>query len=181
MFRCLSGFASSVQRVVWFCTVVFGLLIPTNPVVAQAPPATIPVTFSNIALDGLFTNSSIAVTTTVSAPRKIGSWTVEVGNIGLHVKDFTTPSALGNVVDLNGSRSGTLMQAIDTIGGTVYTVTFRMSGNWTTTAAGTRTLTVAMGGAPVSFTVSAQPAGLAPTLSGSPRLLSLLEQAAESP
>lgn len=153
MCRCLIGFASSVQRVVSFCTVVIGLSLQANPVMAQAPPVTIPVAFSNIALDGLFNSNGNAVTTTVSAVRKLGAWTVEVGNVGLHVKDFTTPSGLGNVVDLNGSRSGTLMQAIDSIGGAIYTVTFRMSGNWTTNAAGTRTLTVAMGGAPVSFTV----------------------------
>ncbi len=46
-------------------------------------------------------------------PRQtLGLWKVELGNVGLHVGDYTTPGGAGNAVDLNGTRAGSMFQTL---------------------------------------------------------------------
>ncbi|MEY3175300.1 MAG: hypothetical protein RLZZ436_3214, partial [Planctomycetota bacterium] len=153
MLRTLFGLRP-VRRIATICAAAaLGLLSQQVPTVAQDVPATIPVTLQNLALDGQFTNGGQATASAlISSGRRFGAWTVELGNVGLHVNEFSTPGGFGNVVDLNGTRSGSISQTIDTIGGAPYTVSFLMSGNWTTNPARSRGVTVRLGLQRMSFT-----------------------------
>ncbi|MFM8474860.1 MAG: hypothetical protein ACKOEO_03575, partial [Planctomycetaceae bacterium] len=104
-----------------------GLLVSASCSVGQDVPATPPLVLRNLAQDGDFTRGGSAVSTQViAAPTKFGAWTVDLGNVGLHVGEFATPGGVGNVVDLNGTRSGSIFQSIDTISSGRYTVSVLM-------------------------------------------------------
>ena len=153
MLRTLFGLSWPVRRISQiFAAAALGLVCHVSPTMAQDVPVTIPVLLQNAALDGHFTSGGQTATTTVAAGRRFGAWAVELGNIGLHVNEFSTPGGIGNVVDLNGNRSGSISQAIDTIGGAPYTVSFLMSGNWSTNPTRPRGVTVRLGTQRVSFT-----------------------------
>jgi len=119
---------------------------------ADAEPA--PVWLRNVLVDGFFDESDLTdPVNIVAAPAKVGRWTVDVGNVALHVNDFKVPYDRGNAVDLNGTRSGSLFQAIETAPGFRYHVRFQMSGNWSTFPSKARTLALYFGSEKKLFTV----------------------------
>lgn len=111
--------------------------------------------FGNIALDSYFSESAFrAKATTIRAPGKFGAWTVDLGDVGLHVDDFAVQNGFGNAVDLNGTRAGSMFQSINVKIGVPYRIKFLMSGNWTTNPGKARTLTVRYGNEKSTFTIS---------------------------
>jgi len=111
--------------------------------------------FGNIALDSFFAESEHrAKVTNIRAPGKLGGWTVDVGDVGLHINDFAIPNGFGNAVDLNGTRSGSIFQSIPVKVGVPYRIQFLMSGNWTTNPGRPRTLTVRYGNEKATFTMN---------------------------
>jgi len=68
----------------------------------------------------------------IRAGAGIGPWSVDLGNVGLHVGQVAVPGLAMNVVDLNGNRSGSMFQTLQLQRGTQYTLRFLLSGNWTT-------------------------------------------------
>ena len=93
----------------------------------------------------------------VPASGSIGPWRVELGNVGLHVGQYATPVADAGVIDLNGNRSGSLYQAIDTIPGATYTVRFHATGNWRTLKNVPRLMTVRFGAESRNITMTCPP------------------------
>lgn len=111
--------------------------------------------FGNIAADSFFAESEHrARVTNIRAPGKFGGWTVDVGDVGLHINDFAIPNGFGNAVDLNGTRSGSMFQSIPVKVGVPYRIQFLMSGNWTTNPGRPRTLTVRYGNEKATFTMN---------------------------
>jgi cytochrome c peroxidase len=110
-------------------------------------PAEIPV-------DGDFLASGLhAPVNLIRAGGKIGPWSVDMGNVELHVGDYSVPSGVGHVVDLNGTRSGSMYQTIRVTQGTRYTVSFLMSGDWSTNPDLPRSLSLRFGSERVQFTM----------------------------
>ncbi|MGV2333354.1 MAG UNVERIFIED_CONTAM: hypothetical protein LVR18_04235 [Planctomycetaceae bacterium] len=159
MLRTLFGLDRPFRRLAEVCAAAaLGLLAPALPAVAQDVPAA-PLILRNLVLDGDFTNGGTATTSSViAAPRKFGAWTVDLGNVGLHVNEFATPGGVGNVIDLNGTRAGSIFQSIDTISRGNYTVSFLVSGNWTTNPDTPRSVSLRFGTQKVSRTLT-RPAG----------------------
>jgi cytochrome c peroxidase len=123
-------------------------------IAAMGEPEPDPVWLRNVLVDGFFDESDLSnPVNVVAAPGKVGRWTVDVGNVALHVNDFKVPYDRGNAVDLNGNRSGSLFQAIETVPGFRYHVRFLMSGNWSTFPSKARTLAVYFGSEKKLFTV----------------------------
>lgn len=115
-------------------------------------PAEIPV-------DGDFLTSGLsAKENIVRAGQKIGPWNVDLGSVGLHIGDFTVPSGVGHVLDLNGTRSGSLYQTIKVTPGVRYRISFLMSGDWSTNPDLPRTLSLRFGSERVQYTMS-RPSG----------------------
>jgi len=111
--------------------------------------------FGNIAMDSYFSESAFrAKATTIRAPGKFGAWTVDLGDVGLHVDDFAVQNGFGNAVDLNGTRAGSMFQSINVKIGVPYRIKFLMSGNWTTNPGKARTLTVRYGNEKATFTIN---------------------------
>ena len=127
----------------------------TAPAVGPfADPVPAPVWLRNVLVDGFFDESDLTdPVNIVASPAKVGRWTVDVGNVALHVNDFKVPYDRGNAVDLNGNRSGSLFQAIETEPGFRYHVRFQMSGNWSTFPSKARTLALYFGSEKKLFTV----------------------------
>lgn len=122
-----------------------------------------PVWLRNVLVDGFFEESGLSARVNiVTAPATLGRWTVDLGNVALHVNDIKVPDDHGNAVDLNGTRSGSLYQAVATTPGFRYHVRFLMSGNWTTFPAKARSLAVYFGGEKRVFTMK-RPSGWSKT------------------
>ena len=116
----------------------------------------------NMALDGWFAGSELrAAETILRAPRKFGAWTVDMGDVGLHIGSLSAHADVGNVVDLNGTRSGSMYQTLNLVPGTPYRIRFLMSGNWLTNPLKPRSLSVLIGLQKFTFTM-AKPANWAP-------------------
>ena len=81
----------------------------------------------------------------VRAGAKIGSWSVDLGNVGLHVGQVAVPGPDMHVVDLNGNRSGSMFQTLQLQRGAQYTLRFLLSGNWTTNPDRSRRVSVLFG------------------------------------
>jgi hypothetical protein len=112
---------------------IVGLAASQSPMAAQDLAETPLSLKRNLAIDGDFNDTSFQPGASVlAAPKKFGPWTVDMGSVGMHAGEFDTPDGLGNVIDLNGTRSGSLYQAITTVPGSKYTVRFLVSGNWST-------------------------------------------------
>ncbi|MFM7919583.1 MAG: DUF642 domain-containing protein, partial [Planctomycetaceae bacterium] len=79
------------------------------------------------------------------AGAKIGAWSVDLGNVGLHVGQVAVPGPDMHVVDLNGKRSGSMFQTLQLQRGTQYTLRFLLSGNWTTNPDRIRRVSVLFG------------------------------------
>ena len=160
MLRTLFGLNRPLRRFAEACAAAaLGLLAPAFTALAQDVPEPAPLVLRNLALDGDFTNGGTATTSgIIAAPRKFGAWTVDLGNVGLHVNEFSTPGGVGNVVDLNGTRAGSIFQSIDTISSGRYTVSFLVSGNWSTNPDTPRSLSLRFGTEKVSRTLT-RPAG----------------------
>jgi len=122
-----------------------------------------PVWLRNVLVDGFFEESGLSERVNiVTAPATLGRWTVDLGNVALHVNDIKVPDDHGNAVDLNGTRSGSLYQAVATVPGFRYHVRFLMSGNWTTFPAKSRSLAVYFGSEKQVFTMK-RPSGWSKT------------------
>jgi len=120
----------------------------------------------NMALDGWFAGSELrAAETILRAPRKFGAWTVDMGDVGLHIGSLSAHADVGNVVDLNGTRSGSMYQTLNLVPGTPYRIRFLMSGNWRTNPLKPRSLSVLIGLQKFTFTM-AKPANWAPNQMG---------------
>ncbi len=120
----------------------------------------------NLALDGWFAGSELrAAETILRAPRKFGAWTVDMGDAGLHIGSLSAHADVGNVVDLNGTRSGSIYQTLNLIPGTPYRIRFLMSGNWRTNPLKPRSLSVLVGLQKFTFTMT-KPANWAPNQMG---------------
>lgn len=160
MLRTLFGLSRPIGRLAEvFTAAALGLLVSASSSVAQDVPATVPLVLRNLAQDGDFTSGGAATSSRlIAAPGKFGAWTVDLGNVGLHVGEFATPGGVGNAVDLNGTRSGSIFQSIDTISSGKYTVSVLMSGNWSTNPDTPRSVSLRFGTQKVSWTVT-RPAG----------------------
>ncbi len=83
--------------------------------------------------DGLFTSSEhesgVHIYSFYGRP-ELGPWSVRHGNVALHVDTGESPLKGGNVVDLNGTRGGAIVQHISTVIGQYYTLRFHAKGNW---------------------------------------------------
>jgi cytochrome c peroxidase len=79
---------------------------------------------------------------------------VDLGNVGLHVGDYTTPGGAGNAVDLNGTRAGSMFQTLTLRPGATYRLSFLMSGDWSTFGTRPRTLSVRLGVERFQFTMT---------------------------
>lgn len=96
---------------------------------------------------------------TFPAGQSIGAWKVTAGSVdvfkkgGAFLLDSTHP---GNAVDLAGGSAGTISQTVETKVGTTYKVSFEYAGNFT--AAGTKSMTMAVGATTKRYSVT-QPAG----------------------
>jgi cytochrome c peroxidase len=142
------------------------VLVSLNHVYAEEPQEAPLHLQKNQFLDANFAASGGAAGETIIPQRgTFGPWTVDLGNIGLHVGQFETPLGFGNVIDLNGNRSGSFFQTINAIPGRTYVLRFLMSGNWTTNPSRTRNLSVRFGSQRVSFSMS-RPAGWSPSNMG---------------
>ena len=120
----------------------------------------------NIFADGDFTLSATSPGETLVPVRTtFGPWTVDLGNVGLHVGQFETPLGDSNAIDLNGNRAGSLFQTIDTVVGETYVVRFLMSGNWNTNPTRPRAMSLRFGSQRVSFSMS-RPSNWAPNNMG---------------
>jgi cytochrome c peroxidase len=114
---------------------------------------------AEIPIDGDFLTSGLQATENiVRAGQKIGPWNVDLGSVGLHIGDFAVPSGVGHVIDLNGTRSGSLYQTIKVTPGVRYRVSFLMSGDWTTNPGLSRTLSLRFGSERVQYTMTQPPA-----------------------
>jgi hypothetical protein len=72
-------------------------------------PACLAENPAEIPVDGDFLTSGLhAPETIIRAGQKLGPWNVDLGSVGLHVADYDVPSGVGHVLDLNGTRSGSL-------------------------------------------------------------------------
>ncbi len=120
----------------------------------------------NLALDGWFAGSELREAETIlRAPRKFGAWTVDMGDAGLHIGSLSAHADVGNVVDLNGTRSGSIYQTLNLIPGTPYRIRFLMSGNWRTNPLKPRSLSVLVGLQKFTFAMT-KPANWAPNQMG---------------
>ena len=138
---------------------MLGLACAPDALLAQDAASTPLSLKRNLALDSDFLDSEFpSGATLITAPRKFGPWSVDLGSIGIHANEFVTLDGIGNVVDLNGTRSGSLYQAISTVPGKKYTVRFLMSGNWTTNPDKPRGLSLRFGNERMSWTMT-RPAG----------------------
>ncbi|MFM7058725.1 MAG: cytochrome c peroxidase [Planctomycetota bacterium] len=128
-------------------------LIAVTALAFLLPPATAENP-AEIPIDGDFLTCGLqASMNLVRAGQKIGPWSVDMGNVGLHVGEYAVPSGVGHVVDLNGTRSGSMYQTIPVTRGTRYTVSFLMSGDWTTNPELPRGLSLRFGSARVQFSM----------------------------
>ena len=155
--------------------------LPADPVIPEAAVAELlapevgvepvglidpAVGMMNLALDGWFAGSELrAAETILRAPRKFGAWTVDMGDAGLHIGSLSAHADVGNVVDLNGTRSGSIYQTLNLIPGTPYRIRFLMSGNWRTNPLKPRSLSVLVGLQKFTFTMT-KPANWAPNQMG---------------
>ena len=111
--------------------------------------------FGNIAQDSFFAESAFrSRVSTVRAPGRFGGWTVDLGDVALHINDFAVKDGFGNAVDLNGTRAGSLYQSINVKAGVKYRIRFQMSGNWTTFPGRPRALSVFFGNEKASFVMN---------------------------
>ncbi|MFM7057700.1 MAG: cytochrome c peroxidase [Planctomycetota bacterium] len=154
-----------MQRLWTACTTLgatAALLSTASTASAQEPVAAEPAVITEL-LDPNFIESATRPNETlISAGRSFGPWTVDLGNVGLHVGQFETPLGFGNVVDVNGTRAGSFYQTVNVIPGKTYTVRFLMSGNWTSNPDRPRNLSLRFGTQRVSWSMS-RPTGWSPT------------------
>ncbi|MFY8059509.1 MAG: hypothetical protein ACOVRM_17320, partial [Planctomycetaceae bacterium] len=64
----------------------------------------------DLARDGAFSAPGYAQTTLVRTQRKVGDWQVDLGDVDVLVGEYRPPGYRGNVIDLNGTRSGSIYQ-----------------------------------------------------------------------
>jgi len=129
---------------------------------AQETQAAEPVVITEL-LDPNFIESATKPNETlIAVGRSFGPWTVDLGNVGLHVGQFETPLGFGNVVDVNGTRAGSFYQTVNVIPGKTYTVRFLMSGNWSSNPDRPRNLSLRFGTQRVAWSMS-RPTGWSPT------------------
>lgn len=96
--------------------------------------------------DGIFGLSTAASPyTTFSSGKLIGPWKVDSGSVDVNVGYYSTPPASGNSVDLNGSAAGSISQTVKLVPGKTYTLTFLMSGNWSSFSSTARSVNVSIG------------------------------------
>jgi cytochrome c peroxidase len=154
--------AKALRRVV-AATAILGAACSGGQVSAQDPLDTPLSLKRNLAIDGDFNETSFPTgASLLAAPQKFGPWTVDLGSVGLHADEFDTPDGLGNVIDLNGTRSGSLYQPISTVPGKKYTVSFLVSGNWNTNPDRPRALSLRFGSQKISWSLN-RPAGWSKT------------------
>ncbi|MFM8474861.1 MAG: cytochrome c peroxidase [Planctomycetaceae bacterium] len=140
-------------------TAIFGLAGGNTQLSAQDPEDPPLSLKRNIAVDGDFNDTAFPPgASLLAAPKTFGPWTVDRGSVEMHVGEFDTPDGLGNVIDLNGTRSGSLYQSIRTIPGEKYTVRFLVSGNWNTHPDIHRALSLRFGNEKASWILQ-RPAG----------------------
>ncbi len=130
--------------------------------IAQEDAAVKPVDITELQDPNFIESAQRPGETVIPAGRRFGPWTVDLGNVGLHVGQFETPLGFGNVVDVNGTRAGSFYQTVDVVPGKTYTVRFLMSGNWTTSPDRPRSLSLRFGAQRVSWTMS-RPVGWSPS------------------
>jgi cytochrome c peroxidase len=134
-----------------------GFLPPFAPVASPPTAAQLQLAAGEMGvLDAFFTGTNLPDGEYIFSDRfrnQLGDWTVTFGNVGLHVGDIPVPIKGANAVDLNGTRSGMIAQNVVTVPGSQYTVSFFATGNWRTSAARNRSLTVHFGDQRAAFTL----------------------------
>ena len=121
---------------------------PADPAEPVAVPELVePVAPEQVDLirDGVFSAPGYAGTTLVRTQRKVGEWQVDIGDVDLHVGEYRPAGYQGNVIDLNGTRSGSIYQPVSVQNGFLYTVKFLAAGKWAAGDIRPRLLTVRLG------------------------------------
>lgn len=115
--------------------------------------------------DGAFSAPGYAQTTLVRTQRKVGDWQVDLGDVDVMVGEYSPPGYRGNVIDLNGTRSGSIYQAVTVQPGLRYTVKFLAAGKWAASDSRPRVVTVRLGKQKMTFSM-AKPADWSPSTVG---------------
>jgi hypothetical protein len=94
--------------------------------------------------------------------KKIGEWQVDLGDVDVVVGEYRPPGYRGNAIDLNGTRSGSIYQAVPVQPGLRYTVKFLAAGKWAGNDNRPRVVTVRLGKQKMTFSI-AKPADWSPS------------------
>jgi hypothetical protein len=85
---------------------------------------------SNLVADGQFdTPLGSPPFQTVNSGNSLGAWTVDSGSVDFISTNWESPPGGGGSVDLDGNVPGSISQAINTVAGQAYKLTFYLSGN----------------------------------------------------
>lgn len=115
--------------------------------------------------DGMFSAPEYAQTTLVRTQKKIGDWQVDLGDVDVHVGEYRPDGYQGKVIDLNGTRSGSIYQTVTVQSGLRYTVKFLAAGKWGAGDSRPRVVTVRLGKQRMTFSI-ARPADWSPSVPG---------------
>jgi len=104
--------------------------------------------------DGMFSAPEYAQTTLVRTQKKIGDWQVDLGDVDVHVGEYRPDGYQGKVIDLNGTRSGSIYQTVTVQPGLRYTVKFLAAGKWGAGDSRPRVVTVRLGKQRMTFSIA---------------------------
>lgn len=104
--------------------------------------------------DGMFSAPEYAQTTLVRTQKKIGDWQVDLGDVDVHVGEYRPDGYQGKVIDLNGTRSGSIYQTVTVQPGLRYTVKFLAAGKWGAGDSRPRVITVRLGKQRMTFSIA---------------------------
>ena len=104
--------------------------------------------------DGMFSAPEYAQTTLVRTQKKIGEWQVDLGDVDVHVGEYRPDRYQGKVIDLNGTRSGSIYQTVTVQSGLRYTVKFLAAGKWGAGDSRPRVVTVRLGKQRMTFSIA---------------------------
>jgi len=104
--------------------------------------------------DGIFSAPEYAQTTLVRTQKKIGEWQVDLGDVDVHVGEYSPSGHKGKVIDLNGTRSGSIYQLVTVQPGLLYTVKFLAAGKWGVGDSRPRVVTVRLGKQRMTFSIA---------------------------
>ncbi|MFN5797800.1 MAG: DUF642 domain-containing protein [Planctomyces sp.] len=143
-----------------------GALPAQEPIVPIEPPAAPEQSevaeLMDLVRDGAFSAPGYARTTLVRTQKKIGEWQVDLGDVDVVVGEYRPPGYRGNAIDLNGTRSGSIYQAVPVQPGLRYTVKFLAAGKWAGNDNRPRVVTVRLGKQKMTFSI-AKPADWSPS------------------